>query len=362
MPLKYYRILSLVAFLVLAGWFIVSIQSILLPFVFGILIAYFFDPTADRLQRAGFGRTAATALILISFFTIVSLALIALLPLLAEQITSLISEIPMKVHAVQKVLAPYINRFISQVGDVGLEQAGAMAADFSGQFLNAGSSLVGGVVRSGLALANLAALLIIAPVVSFYLLRDWDEIMARLDMLLPRYYAETIREQFLEMDRVISGFFRGQLKVCAILALFYAVALGAAGLKYSLLIGLCAGLLVIVPYAGTFISGFLAIAVALLQFENDPTRVGVIAIIFVIGQMLEGYILTPRLIGNSVGLHPMWIIFGMLAGGTLMGFLGVMIAIPLTAVIGVLVRFSVRKYLNSPLYASGMIQRVDVSA
>lgn len=359
MTLKYSRIFFILLVVLGLGWFIHSIQSILLPFVFGILIAYFFDPTADRLQRWGLSRSAATSLILLTFFSILALALIALLPRLAGQLAGLISEMPAKINAIQGFLAPYLSRIMNEVGGVNLEEAAASATDFSAQFLSAGSSIVSGIVRSGMAMANLAALLVIAPVVSFYLLRDWDEIMEQLDALLPRYYAETIREQVREMDRVISGFIRGQLKVCAMLALFYAIALSVAGLKYALLISLAAGVLIIIPYAGTFISGLLAVGVALLQFDGDFSRIGIIFGIFVVGQMLEGYILTPRLIGTSVGLHPMWIIFGMLAGGALMGFVGVLLAVPLTAVIGVLVRLAVRTYLNSPLYSSSTLARLD---
>lgn len=355
MPLKYFRTLSFLALLILFGWFIASIQSILLPFVFGILIAYFFDPTVDRLQRWGLGRTAATSLVLGLFFSILALASIVLVPKLVSQLAGLLSELPEKVRAVQGFLEPYIDRFISEVGSERLEMAAANATDFSAQFVNAGGSIVRRMVESGMALANLVALLVIAPLVSFYLLRDWDNIIAQLDHLLPRYHAETIREQVRAIDRVISGFIRGQLQVCAFLALFYAVALTAGGLKYALLISLAAGILLIIPYAGTFIAGVLAISVALLQFEGELTRVGIIIAIFVVGQMLEGYILTPKLIGTSVGLHPMWIIFGMLAGGALMGFTGVLIAVPVTAIIGVLVRFAVSNYLKSPLYSSATL-------
>jgi predicted PurR-regulated permease PerM len=359
MTLRSSRLLFILAVLLGLGWFIAAVQSILLPFVFGILIAYFFDPTADQLQRWGMGRTAATSTILLVFFSILALALIALLPRLVEQMAGLISEMPAKINAVQRFLAPYINRVMLEVQGTSLEDAAANASDVSGQILGASMDILRKVVRSGMAVANLAALLVIAPVVSFYLLRDWDDIIAQLDALLPRYYADTIREQVREMDRVISGFVRGQLKVCGTLALFYAITLSLAGLKYALLISLTAGFLIIIPYAGTFISGLLAVAVALLQFDGDPTRVGIIFGIFVIGQMLEGYILTPKLIGGSVGLHPMWIIFGMLAGGALMGFVGVLIAVPLTAVIGVLVRFAVRSYLKSPFYSASTLARPD---
>lgn len=357
LPIKYYRTGFFIVFVALFCWFITAIQSILLPFVFGILIAYFFDPTADKLERLGVSRTLATVLILTLFFSVLVLAVIGLAPRLVEQVAALVSEMPEKIERIEEWMQPYLNRIVDQVGVVDLQEAAVDASSMSQQLVGASGKILTGLVKSGIAIANLAALLVIAPVVSFYFLRDWDGIIARLDALLPRYYAETIREQVREMDRVISAFLRGQIRVCLSLALFYAVSLSIAGLKYSLLISLLSGLLIIIPYAGTFIAGLLAVSVAMLQYEGDPTQVGIILGIFVVGQMLEGYVLTPRLIGGSVGLHPMWIIFGMLAGGAMLGFVGVLIAVPLTAVIGVLVRFIVRNYLQSPLYSSAFISR-----
>ncbi len=357
MPLNYFRTLSFIAIFLAFCWFIAAIQSILLPFVFGILIAYFFDPTVDRIQRWGLGRSAATAVILGVFFSLLALATLLLVPKLVMQLAGLLSEVPEKIHLLQSFVEPFVNQVLTQVGSVRLEQAAASATDFSSQFVSAGGAIIRRMVESGMAFANLAALLVIAPLVSFYILRDWDSIIAQLDLLLPRDYAQTIREQVKAMDTVISGFIRGQLKVCATLALFYAVCLSIAGLKYALLISLAAGILLIIPYAGTLIAGVLAFSVALLQYQGDIAQIGVIIGIFVVGQMLEGYVLTPRLIGTSVGLHPMWIIFGMLAGGALMGFTGVLIAVPLTAVIGVLVRFAVKRYLSSALYASHSTHR-----
>ena len=203
-----------------------------------------------------------------------------------------------------------------------------------------------------MAFANLISLLVITPVVAFYLLRDWDRLIARIDTWLPRDHAETIRERVREVDRTLAGFLRGQGTVCLILGLFYAIALSIAGLDFGLVVGLVAGLLSFIPYVGAIIGLVLSVGLALLQFD-DWLRVAIVAGIFFVGQAVEGNFLTPKLVGESVGLHPVWIIFGLLAGGALFGFVGVLLAVPAAAVIGVGVRFALDRYLQSPYYRGG---------
>jgi predicted PurR-regulated permease PerM len=360
MTLTQYRLVWFAGILLLLGWFLASIQSILFPFIFGMLIAYLFDPAADKLQTMKFSRTAATVTILLIFFSIFALGLVALLPAIARQIGHLFSELPEKINAAQEMLQPYLADIRRRIGVVDLSEQQTEAATISQEVFSAAANLLRGVINSAMNIVNLAALLVIAPVVSFYLLRDWDDIVAKLDRLLPRDYADTIRTQFRAIDTTLSGFIRGQLNVCFILAVFYGLALTIAGLKYSLLISVLAGILIIIPYVGTFVSGVLAVGMAYFQFD-DLTNVFVVFGIFVAGQMLEGYVLTPRLVGGSVGLHPMWIILGMMAGGALAGFTGVLIALPVTAVIGVLVRFAIQQYLHSSLYEASQTEQNDNS-
>ena len=193
------------------------------------------------------------------------------------------------------------------------------------------------------------ALILITPVVAFYLLDDWDHIVARVDNLLPRSHADTIRTQVGIINQTLAGFLRGQMNVCLILSTYYAVLLSILGLHFSIVIGISTGMLVIVPYAGWALGAIIGIGVALFQFDSHA-HTGAIAGVFLAGQVLEGYFLTPKLVGKKVGLHPVWIIFGMLCGAALFGFVGVLLAVPVTAVLGVLIRFATQHYLLSGYY------------
>ncbi len=202
------------------------------------------------------------------------------------------------------------------------------------------------VVSSGVALTNLLSLLFITPVVAFYLLRDWDRLVVQIDALLPRQHRDTVRTQLLEINRNLAGFARGQATVCLVLAIFYATGLSVIGLEFGLVVGLGIGFLSFIPYVGSITGLIVSLGIALAQF---PTwgPVGLVLGFFVLGQILEGYVLTPRLVGNRVGLHPVWVIFALLAGGALFGFVGLLLAVPVAAVIGVLIRFAVVQYRDS---------------
>ena len=196
---------------------------------------------------------------------------------------------------------------------------------------------------------SLASLLVITPVVTFYLLRDWDHLVARVDSWLPRHYAGTVRVEVRKVDEILAGFVRGQSSVCVILALFYAIGLTLAGLNFGLVIGLVAGLLSFIPFVGSAVGFVASVGMALVQFD-DWLRIGIVAAIFVIGQAVEGNFLTPKLVGDRVGLHPVWVIFALLAGGFLFGFVGVLLAVPVAAVVGVLTRFLMAQYLDSTFH------------
>jgi predicted PurR-regulated permease PerM len=220
-------------------------------------------------------------------------------------------------------------------------QAGAML----GFIASALSRIVGG----GFALFSVISLVVVTPIVAFYLLRDWPRIVARIDGWLPRRNATVIREQAREVDRILSAWLRGQLLCCLVLAVFYAVALSLAGLDLGLIVGISAGVLSFIPYVGTITGGVSSIGLALAQFPNWH-GVALVIGVFILGQLLEGYVIYPRFLGDRVELHAVWVIFALFAGGAAFGFLGVLLAVPVSATIGVLARYWLRRYLRSPLY------------
>ena len=335
--------------LFILGYFLYMVSDIFLPFVVGMGLAYILDPLADRLEAKGMSRSLATITISGAFFAVATIAVVFSAPLLLEQINNFITELPAYISLARDTIEPYLNRMTSKLDINQGQDFKSLTSSFGDSAKAIATSVLNGIMQSGIALANFASLLVITPVVSFYFLRDWDRIIKEIDELLPRQYAETIREQCNSIDVTLSSFMRGTLNVMLVLSAFYAVTLTIAGLKYSLLIAMLAGVMIIIPFIGTTISGILAVGLAYLQF-NELSSVGIVAGIFVAGQMLEGYYLTPKLVGDSVGLNPVWIIFGMLAGGAIMGFVGILIAVPVTAVCGVLLRFAVEQYRESDFY------------
>ena len=324
--------------------------SILLPFVMAAGIAYFLDPPTTRLTRAGVPRGVAALSMVVALVAAGLLFALLLYPLLLAQVGILISRVPSYVYSVRlwagEVISHLQERLGSEFVDERLRdlvggQAGAMLA-----FLAAAlSRIVGG----GFALFSVLSLVVVTPVVAFYLLRDWRRAVARVDSWLPRRYAGVLRAQAREVDRILSAWLRGQALCCVALALFYAVALSAAGLDLGLIVGISAGLLSFIPYVGSITGGVASIGLAFAQF---PTWTGVatVAGVFVLGQILEGYVIYPRFLGDRVELHAVWVIFALFAGGAAFGFLGVLMAVPVAAAIGVLLRFWLRRYLQSPLY------------
>ena len=328
------------------------LSGVLLPFVAGMAVAYLLDPVCDRLEAWGLSRTLATTVLTVLFLVVAVAAIVLLIPVLAGQVASLIERVPDLIEALRGQSARLLAIVEARVDPAMIERIEGAVAGSADRLVAWGTQFLGQVISGGVALANLISLLVITPVVAFYLLRDWDRIVARIDAWLPREHAETIRERVREVDRTLAGFLRGQGTVCLILGLFYAIALSIAGLDFGLVVGLVAGLLSFIPYVGAIIGLVLSVGLALLQFD-DWLRVAIVAGIFFVGQAVEGNFLTPKLVGESVGLHPVWIIFGLLAGGALFGFVGVLLAIPAAAVIGVGVRFALDRYLQSPYYRGG---------
>jgi predicted PurR-regulated permease PerM len=323
--------------------------GVLLPFVAGMAIAYLLDPLASALVRRGLSRGAAAALILAAFFAAVLVVLSVGIPLLQREIVDLAHRLPELAARLREVLTPIIERIVDRFDPDVLHRIAQDIQSAAGSAVRSAIGAAAGLISGGLALVSLLSLLVITPVVAFYLLRDWPDMLRRIDHWLPRAHAATIREQLGLIDQMISGFVRGQAMVCISLGLFYGIALVLVGLQFGLVIGLLTGLFSFIPFVGAFTGSMIALVVAFAQF-GDLTGVAKIVGILMVGQILEGYVLTPKLVGDRVGLHPVWVMFALLAGGALFGFVGILLAVPGAAAIGVLVRFALARYLESPLY------------
>lgn len=325
------------------------LRGMLLPFVAGMAVAYFLDPLADRLERAGLSRLAATGVITASFFFVVVVALVILVPVVEDQVLAFAHKVPGYVDTLSERLQPLIAEAKKRLSPRDIEKLRSSVGEYAGTFAGWGLGAVRGVLSGSLAVFNVLSLVFITPVVTFYLLRDWDKMVATVDSWLPRDHADTIRTQMREINRTLSGFIRGQATVCLCLGLIYGIGLSVVGLDLGLVIGMGAGLLSFIPYLGS-ITGFVAgMSLAVAQ-GADWHLPALVAVVFAVGQAAEGNVLTPKLVGDKVGLHPVWIMFALLAFAALFGFVGLLLAVPLAAVIGVLVRFALGRYLSSPLY------------
>jgi predicted PurR-regulated permease PerM len=331
------------------------LNDILLPFVVGIAVAYFLDPIVVRLQRVGLSRTwATTAVTFLAVLLAVGVAM-AILPPLFGQLQSLIVKAPQYIVQAMARVQPLIEPLREKLGlpSLSLQDLQAEATQWAGQALAIAGSLAGGLARRGAALINLLALVFLTPVVTFYLLRDWEKVIAALDGALPLDNAPTIRKLARESNAAIAGYVRGQALVCISLGTIYAVGLSLVGLQFGLIIGLIAGAISFIPFVGTFVGAVMALGMALAQFPPDWMSVIKVAAVFLFGQMMEGNVLSPKLVGDRVGLHPVWIMFALLAGGSLFGFVGILIAVPTAAVIGVVVRHLLGRYRASGIYRGG---------
>lgn len=342
-----------VAFWILAFAFLIFFlwvfSSILLPFVAGMVLAYFLDPVADRLQRLGLSRLMSTILILIGFILVLVVALAIIVPVLASQAAEFLSRLPDYIARLQGLVTSFDPGWLARIGfDVE-----SLRQSMSG-FVSQGASFLGSVFQSllssGKALIDVAGLFVVTPVVAFYMLLDWDRMVAKVDSLVPRDNVTTVRQIATDINLSTAGFVRGQGTLCLILGIMYAVGLTAVGLNFGLLIGFFAGLISFIPFVGSLVGLVLSVGVALVQFWPDWIWVAAVAAIFFAGQFIEGNILQPKLVGGSVGLHPVWLMFSLFAFGYLFGFVGLLIAVPAAAAVAVLVRFAVSRYLQSPMY------------
>ncbi len=325
------------------------LSNVLMPFVLGITIAYLFDPACDRMQRLGLPRWLATTIILLIFVMIVVIGLLILVPIILRQIEGLVAAMPTYLESLASLIQPMVENLRDHLSPGDFEEIERAIRGYVGSIVSWTGTLIGSLWQGGMAIIDVLSLLVVTPVVAFYMLRDWDQMMSTIDRNVPRPQQDTVRMLARRVDETLARFVRGQLTVCFLLGAFYAVGLSLVGLNFALLIGLVTGVLSIIPYVGTLVGFVASVGIALFQYD-DWTMWAVVAGIFVLGQFIEGNFITPKLVGDSIGLHPVWVMFALFAGGALFGFTGVMLAVPVAAIIGVLVRFAIGRYRGSGLY------------
>jgi predicted PurR-regulated permease PerM len=333
---------------------IVLFHGIMLPFMVGAALAYLFDPLADRLQRLRMSRLAASLVSLGLFFLALIVLLMLLVPLIASQLAGFIEKLPATLSRLQQLAIEYGGPLIARLGGSTLvENLRSSAGDIVSQGAGWAAGFLGSLWAGGMAFLNIASLIVVTPVVAFYMLMDWDRMIAKVDGWVPVMQRATVRSLARQIDRAIAGFLRGQALVCLLLGTFYAVGLSLAGLNFGALIGLGSGILSFIPYVGTLTGFIVSTAVAIVQFWPDWTMIAVVIGIFIAGQFLEGNILSPKLVGDAIGVHPVWLMFALFAFGSLFGFVGLLLAVPLAAAAGVLARFALAQYLASSIYDDG---------
>ncbi|MFO1034946.1 MAG: AI-2E family transporter [Hyphomicrobiales bacterium] len=325
-------------------------QDILLPFIAGFVLAYFLDPVADALERLGLPRLAATFIILAVAVLVVVLVVLLVVPILGNQALRLAQDLPSLINALTTKLNEIAPQQIKEmIAHSGADIQGSVG-DIASKAASWIAALLGSLWSGGMALVNLVSLLVVTPIVAFYLLADWDRIVATVDGWVPRDHVEEVRAIARDINRALAGFIRGQGTVCLLLGTFYGVGLSLIGLRFGLAIGFGAGLLSFIPYIGALTGGIFAIGVALVQFWPDFTSLGLVLGVFAAGQFIEGNFLSPKLVGGSIGLHPVWLMFALFAFSYMFGFVGLLLAVPMAAAAGVIVRYLLSRYLRSRLY------------
>ncbi|MBM3580327.1 MAG: AI-2E family transporter [Alphaproteobacteria bacterium] len=341
------RFLILLTILIFVGGLIYLIRSVLAPFICSLVIAYFLDPLVYHLtSKHGLSRLKATSLIIGLFFAIFISVGAILIPVIYIQLVDLIESLP---HYIKTIAHNFYPKIISMLELLGLKPDGDFIHLIGNEKTNSylidwSRNFIGNTLTSSLTLINILSLVFITPILIFYLLKDWDIFMHRIYELLPESISTTAKELASEINKTLSGYVRGQLNVCFIMAIFYSASLSIAGLNFGFLIGFLTGIFSFIPYVGMLSGTSVAVVVALFQWGLDITNLSIIGVIFVVAQIIESNFLTPQLIGNRIGLHPVWVIFGLFFFGVLFGFLGVLLAVPLSAICGVVTKYFVRKY------------------
>ena len=331
------------------GLFFYKIMDVLLPFFIAVLLSYFLSPLVDWLEKKRFPRTPATIIVLSIFLFILISIIITIAPLVRNQILAFIDRIPKYSNFILNILVPSLHERVNNLSPFLAEKVKDVIQDSTSSFFGYTSQIITTLLKSGFAFVNTLSLIFISPIIAFYTLRDWNFAFAKLEKLLPPAHSKLLIEQFHQIDHVLSNFIRGQTIVCTFLATFYSIGLTFIGLDFALFIGLATGVLGFIPYVGILIGTLISLTVAFLQYGTLKAVLSVIGV-FAAGQFIEGNFITPKIIGEKVGLHPVMIFLALFSAGTLFGFFGVLFAIPMAAVLGVIVRFLITLYKRSSYY------------
>lgn len=337
------KILFWLIFLAVLCALLMVLEGILLPFIVGILVAYLLNPLADRLVQSGLSRDTATAFITLGFFAILTVLAIILVPLLF----SLIEAIPAYIVKLKAYYQPYIDYFIERYK---IADQVKKLTENGNSVLSFGSTVLTNIISSSTSLISSVYLIFISPFVAYYLLRDWDHMITKIDDWLPRKHVQTIRGLAKEIDAMLAGYIRGYAMTCIFLAVLYGIGLELVGLNFGFVIGFTTGMLAFIPFIGLAIGMSVALLVGFFQF-GISFNLFLVLLVFLVGHFIEANFVTPKIIGDRTGLHPAWVIFALLAGAALYGITGVLLAIPVMAVLGVLMRFTLGVYLESDLYS-----------
>ena len=344
-----YRLLFWIGVIAVVIFTLGLLQSILLPFIAGLVLAFILAPAVARLERWGIRRSLASLAVLIAFLFGVALVFMLLVPLIQNQVVTLIGKVPALVNFLQDQLGKIISLAQQQLPADQVDKLKDMVGGKLGEAVSWLASLLQGLITSSIAILNIVSLVIVTPIVAFLVLRDWEKMVTVIDDYLPRQSLMTVREQARIVSDMLVGFAHGQALVCLILATYYGTTLSFAGLESGLALGLLIGVLAIIPILGGALGFVLALGLAASQY-GTWREIITVCIIFGVGQAVEGNFLTPKLVGDRINLHPVWVMFALFAGATLMGFVGLLVAVPAAAVIGVLVRFGLSRYRRSAVY------------
>lgn len=325
-------------------------REVLLPFVLGGSIAYLLNPSVEHMTRRGMGRPSAAILILGLFFLIVGGILMLLTPVLFHEAAGFIKSVPLYIQKLKAFMEVRIAWLEQRMGDDITSQIQTVLQDNAGKALQVGKGVIGGITSGGSAVMDFLTTLFITPIAAYFFIKEWPHVTDWVEDLIPRQHISTVKDLLAQIDRKIAGFVRGQISVCSALGAFYAVALSIAGLEYGFVIGVATGVLSVIPFVGSTAGLLTSVTVAYFGSDGNLFFTGIIAAIFFFGQFVEGNFLTPKLMGDSVGLHPLWIIFALMAGGSLMGILGMFLAVPVAASIGVLAAFAISEYKKSQYF------------
>ncbi len=326
------------------------LSGVLTPFALALAIAYFLNPIVSGLCKIGVPRWLGTLTVLLVFLAIITTATIFLAPLIRAQVVELVNSLPSYIDTLQQELWPRIKDVLGRLPAVDTSKLQDTFSQYTNDVVNFAGRLLGSVVTSSMALLDMLVLMILTPVIAFYLMRDWQGMLSKVDSYLPVRHAPAIRQELRNIDTMIAGFIRGQALVSLALASYYSIALSLAGLKYGMVIGLISGFLSFIPIVGTLTGIITSLIMAFIQFDNTSSIL-MVGAIFAVAQVLDGYFLTPKLVGDRVGLHPVWIIFAVLAGGKLLGPLGIIIAVPFAGTIAILIRLGLRQYRRSRFFS-----------